>query len=191
MVEKLDPNALINPSSGLFSRNPTHAGVAEYAEDQSDIVKAIKESGIQRKMVTYNYADYDPTDPPPLVGITKIREMKPESAQNFFKNLMRSKPNIFKMHIKLGEYPSVRRLNSGKIQALTTNKPRFQTELGVLMGDIMTDPSMRVTEIRYVVNNADPGTFNTSAEVYGTTEAEYKNNKLFKPIISFEFIKTT
>ena len=191
MVENFNPNSVRNPSSGLLGRNPTHIDLASYAEDQSDIVKAIKDTGVKRMQITYEYADIDPTNPPPLMGITKIRTMSTESAQKFCKNLMRARPNIFKLHIKLGDYPKAKRINDGKVRVLSSNRPRFHTEIGEKLGDIISDPNLRVTEVLYVVHNADPGYFNATAEVYGTTDEEYADDKLFKPIISFEFIKTT
>ena len=191
MPENFDPNAVINPSSGLISRNTTHQELASYAETQSDIVKAIKNTGVKRMRITHEYSNVDMINPPPLMGITKIREMSIESAQKFCKSLMRSRPNIFKVHIKLGDYPSATRLGGPKVQVLNSNRPRFHTEIGEKIGDLLSDKTLRTTEITYTVNNADPGYFSAIAEVLGTTEEEYKDDKLFKPIISFEFIKTT
>jgi len=187
----IDPDAKINPSSGIYARNPTHAVEAQYAENQSDIVKAIKDSGVKRMTITYDYSEIDPKTPLPLMGIMKVREMEPESAVRFCKNLMRSRPNIFKVHIKLGNYPSVRRIDNVKTRLLNSNKPRFHTEIGEKMGDLLADKAMLITEINYVVHNADTGYFSATAEVYGVSSEEYENDELFSPTITFEFIKTT
>ncbi len=191
MTEEFNPDSVKNPSSGLYGRNPTHRELAYHAEDQSDIVKAIKESGVRRIQVSYDYADMDPSNPPPMMGIVEIRTMTTEQAQKFCRTLMRSRPNIFKVHIKLGDYPNAKRLDSGKIRMLNSNKPRFHTELGDKIGDILADKALLVTELVYIVHNADPGYFNATGEVYGTTEEEYVDSENFKPTINFEFIKTT
>lgn len=191
MTKHFDPNTVKNPSSGLYGRNPTHQEIAAYAEDQSDIVRAINESGVRRMRVTYDYADLDPANPPPLSGILGVRDMTEEQAKQFCRTLMRSRPNIFKVDIKLGDHPSSRRVDSGKTRMLNSSKPRFHTELGDKLGDILADRNMCVTRIIYTVHNAEPGHFNATGEVYATTVEEYENNELFKPTINFEFIKTT
>ena len=188
---EFNPNAMINPSSGILARNPTHAVEAQNADDQSEIVKAIRDSGVKRMTVKYDYSDIDSGTPLPLMGILKIREMPVESAIKFCKNLMRSRPNIFKVHIKLGNYPTAQRMNNPKIRLLNSQTPRFHTEIGEKMGELLADKAMLITEIKYVVHNADTGYFNATAEVYGTTEEEYIDDELFAPTIEFEFIKTT
>ena len=180
----------INPSTGLVYRNPTHIMEANNADDQSEIVKSIRATGVKRMVVKYDYSDIDKQSPPPLAGITKIREMTPERAKNYCKQLMRSKPNIFRMNIKLGDYPNQRRIDNSKTRLLNANKARFNTEIGEKLGGILADKTMLVTEVKYNVENTEPGMFNAIAEVYGTTEEEYNNDELFKPTITFEFIKT-
>jgi hypothetical protein len=193
MTKEFDPNAVRNPSSGLFGRNPTHQEVAEYAKDQSSIVKAINASGkgVQRMRVTYDYYDMDPASPPPMAGITDIRSMSLERAQQYCKTLMRSRPNIFRMEIKLGDYPSQRRVDNIRTRMLNSDEPRFHTELGDKIGEILADKTMLVTHLVYTVHNAEPGSFHATGEVFGTTEAEYFDDENFKPSINFEFIKTT
>jgi hypothetical protein len=191
MTENFNPNAMKNPSSGLYGRNPTHQELADYAEDQSDIVKAIKDSGTKRMRVSYDYSDMDKANPPPLAGVLNIRSMTTEQAQQFCKNLMRTRPNIFKVEVKLGDYPSARPIQNGKTRLLNSNKARFHTELGDKIGDILTDSNMLVTHLVYTVHNAEPGYFHATGQVFGTTEEEYKNDLFFKPTINFEFIKTT
>lgn len=190
-MTEFNPNTIINKSSGLFARNPSHILEADNAEYQSDIVDAIKKTGVKRMQIRYDYSDIDKKSPPPLSGILKIREMSQEQAISFCKNLMRSKPNIFQVHIKLGDYQSLRRIDNAKTRLLDSRKPRFHTEIGEKMGDLLADKTMLVTEIRYVVHNADPGYFSATAEVYGTTETEYFNDELFAPQIAFDFIKTS
>ena len=191
MPDQLDPNAVINQSSGLFARNPTHVQLAENAEDQSDIVKAINYSGVKRMTVRYDYSEMDKGTPLPLMGILKIREMDREAAMNFCRNLMRSRPNIFKVHIRLGDHQNIRRIDNQDTRLLAGQKPRFHTEIGEKMGAVLSDKRYLVTELKYVVHNAEPGQFNSTAEVYGTTEEEYMDDEKFSPVIEIEFIKTT
>ena len=191
MTEDFNPNAVRNPSSGLFGRNPTHQEIAAEADDPSEIVKAIKQSGVKRIRVTNDYSDMDPLHPPPMSGITKIRDMSEEEIQDYCKTLMRSRPNIFKIDIKLGNYPNQHRINNQRTQMLNSNKPRFHTELGEKIGTILADRNLFVTQIVYTVHNAEPGYFNATAEVYSTSKEEYDNDKLFKPSITYEYVKTT
>lgn len=181
----------INKSSGLPYRNPTHVEEAENAEDQADIVKAIKNTGVKQMVVTYDYKNMDKQSPPPLAGITKIKEMTPEEAIEYCKSLLRSKPNIFRIDIKLGDYPSQKRISNSKTNLLNSSRPRFHTELGEKLGEIITDKTMLVTQIIYKVNSVEAGQYSAQAEVYGTNIEEYENEELFGPIIQFEFIKTS
>ena len=190
MTQDHDPDAIINPSSGLYARNPSHITEAKYAEDQSEIVKAIHKSGVKRMTVLYDYSVIDMKAPLPLMGILKIRDMPVESAIRFCQSLMRSRPNIFKVHIKLGNHPSKQRIDNSKTRLLNSSKARFNTEVGEKMGELLADRSLRITEIKYAVHNADAGLFNSTVEAYGVTEAEYLDDALFSPIIEFEFIKT-
>jgi len=187
----MSDNEITNPSSGLPMRNPTHIEEANNAEDQSDIVRAIRDSGVKRMIVSYDYSNMDKQSPPPLSGITKIREMNAEQAKAYCRNLMRSKPNIFRLHIKLGEYDKKKRIVNAKTRLLDSAKARFHTEVGDKIGDLLADKTMLVTEINYKVENNEPGTFRATAEVWGVDQEDYFNNETFTPTIQFEFIKTT
>lgn len=191
MDKKTDPNAIINPSSGLLARNPTHIEEAKNALDQSDIVNAIKDTGVKRMTVTYDYGVMDPKTPLPLAGILKIRDMNEQEASGYCKQLMRFRPSIFYVHIKLGDYQNTRRLENFKTRALNANRPRFHTDVGNLLGTVLADKSMRVTEVKYVISSAEPGRFSATAEVYGTDIEQYEDDDLFSPTIKLEYIKTS
>lgn len=193
MNENFNPDANINPSSGLMVNNPSHKEEAQYASNQSELVKAISGagSGVKRERTVYNYTNMDPENMPPMAGITKIRSMSEAQVINFCKSLMRTRPNIFRLHIKLGNYPHQQEMQNSKTNLLNSNEPRFHTEVGEKIGMVLADKTMHVTEIEYVVNNADPGLFSAIARVYGVPEEEYNDDKLFAPTIGFEFIKTT
>lgn len=184
-----EKDAIINPSSGLFARNPTHIEEANDANDQEDIVKAIKGAGAKQIRVRYAYADVDPKNPIPLMGILKIRDMPEESIVKLCQNLMRNRPNIFRVNIKLGNYPSARRIDNNKTRVLASSKQRHPTEIGEKIGDLFADKALNVVEISYRVNDMNQGAFSTTAEVHATTSDEYSSDEFFSPVIEFEYIK--
>ena len=184
LPKNVKPEDVIGPT-GIYYRNPTHVEAAEMADDQSDIVKAILGSGRERKIDTFEYTEE--TKPWILPGFAFIREMDEKSILELCKTLMRFKPNIYKVHLKLGDYPSARTVNNTKTVKLDSFKPRFHTEVAEKMAEILSDQTMNVVEILYVVHNVEPGHFRASGTVYVTTEKEYKNNELFKPTLAIEY----
>jgi hypothetical protein len=188
-MTEFDPNAIINPSSGLYGRNPTHVDIAKTARDQEELAKAVREAGASNVPIVYDYRNVDLKNPPPLMGITKIRNMSLEEATGFCKSMLRSKPNITKLHIKLGEYPRTQRIENGKIRALNSTQPRYYSEIGEKVADILTDKSMLIVELLYVVHATEP--FSASAVAYGTNQTDYSNNELFGPLIELDYIKLT
>ena len=185
-----NPDAVKNPSSGLFGRNPTHIEIAETAKDQDAIVKAINDTGVKEMTVIHEYKDLDKSAPPPFAGILKIREMSEEDAIEMCKNLARSRANIFNIVIKLGEYPEKQQLNNKKVRLLASREPRFHTEVGQRLGEILSDPTMHVVEVHYLVHNAEAGAYNATSLVYGVSEEAYNDDKYFSPTIGLKFIKT-
>jgi len=184
-AEDVDPKALINPSSGLLARNPSHIGIAETAEDQSDIVRAIKGAGRHKELAHLTYEDKD--NLPMFPGILRIREMAPEQVENFCKNLMRARPNIFRIHIKLGEYPSNSEIRTKDIEKLSSHQPRHHIDVGEAISKVLCDPNNRIVELNYLVTNTTPGQFNAEGRAAAATEEEYKNDKFFKPEIIIEY----
>jgi hypothetical protein len=123
-----------------------------------------------------------------LGGFTKIREMGPESIEKLMKSLMRFRPNIFKVHIKLGSYPNARRIDNSKTRMIGATKPRFHTEVGEEIGKCLSDPQMLVTDLLYVVHNSEAGSFYSTGEVWGVpTQEEYLNDELFEPTVEIEY----
>ncbi len=184
-TQEFDPNTLINPSSGLFARNPSHASVAETAEDQADIVKAIKGAGRQREILHLEYKDKE--NLPMMPGILKIRGMSEEQLEGFCKNLMRSKPNIFRVYLKLGDYPSAKEINNNNIQQMGSNKQRMHTDVGLAISKVLADQTNNIVELNYLVTNSEPGQFNSVGRAAATTEEEYQNDEFFQPEIIIEF----
>jgi len=177
----------INPSTGLFARNPTRIGVTENSENQQDIVNAIK--GVKQKIIRkiYDYSAIDRTDPPPLAGITKIREMTEDQKQGFFRTLMRYKPNIVKLHISLGDYKNKKRASNNRINLLNSNKQRFHTEVAEKMADVFSDPTINVVEVIYTVT-LTTNTISTYAEVFTVAKEDYDNDEFFSPAIGIEYM---
>jgi hypothetical protein len=182
-----------NPSSGLPTRNPSHIFEADRANDQSDIVKAIKSHDIGRQgQITWTYDEATmEKGPPPLSGIRKVREMSEDQAKKFCRSLLRVQPNIYRVHLVLGSYENKREINNAKTRTLFSSTPRFPTEVGDDFGAILADKSMLVTEVIYEVLNADPGNFRAFAKIYGVNERDYADDELFSPAIQLDYIKAT
>jgi hypothetical protein len=190
--DRFNPNSNLNPSSGLFGRNPTHVDIANEAANQDEIVKAIKGSGAKEGQVTWYYDKVDPDiGAPPCSGITKIRNMSESEVEGFCQNLMRTRPNIYRLHLILGKYPNKRKIDNPKTNQLSSRKPRFPREIGNKLATVLSDKSLYTTEIIYTVHNTEPGFFNATAEVFGVSEADYYNDELFSPAIRIDFVKTT
>jgi len=182
-----------NPSSGLPVRNPSHAFEADRAEFQSDIVDSIKavDAG-KRGQVIWTYDEESVKNgPPPMSGITKIRDMSEAQAVSFCKSLLRAQPNIFKVHIVLGAHSQKRELNNARTRALFSNKPRFQTDVAKDLGALLADKSMFITEVVYEVYNNNPGSFSAGCKAYGVTESDYFDDGQFQPAIKLDYIKAT
>jgi hypothetical protein len=186
-------NAERNPSSGLPVRNPSHIFEADRANEQSDIVKNLKTHDAGRQgQVTWVYDEATmEKGAPPMAGIRKIREMSEDQAKNFGKSLMRVHPNIYRVHLVLGEYNNKREISNGKTRTLFASAPRFPSEVGEDIGAILADKSLLVTEIIYEVLSNDPGSFRATVKVYGVNAADYEDDKLFCPAIKIDYLKTT
>ena len=184
-LNKIDPNAMYNPSSGMLVRNPTHVDVAERAEDQREIVNAIKDAKAAWRKAIYEYSNKERM--PGLPGVLKIREMDEPNMLGFCKVLMRAQPNITGISLKLGKYPSARPYDGPKVTRLQSNKPRNPTEVAEDMSLLLADKSLCIIELEYKVNNAAPGNFSTIATAKATNPDEYANDELFKPVLEIEY----
>jgi hypothetical protein len=185
LPKDIKPEDVFHPT-GVFFRNPTHKDIADRSEFQSQIVKAI--TGAQREIKSEVITYTEDTKPWVLPGFPKIREMDEVSAIGLCKVLMRYRPNIYKVHIKLGDYPTARPINNHKTQLLSSFEPRFHTEVGKTIAEILADRTMNVTEVIYTVNNTEPGNFKAVGEVYGgVSEEEYNDDSLFSPAILIEY----
>jgi hypothetical protein len=180
------PEEVMHPT-GILYKNPSHIREAEKAANQSEIVKAILGAKRQRITEKLTYKD-KPDSQLVLPGVSKIREMGPEATEKLMKALMRFRPNIFKVVISLGNYPSARKIENGKTRAIGSSKPRFHTEVAEEIAVCLSDPSMLVTHVVYTVHNSDPGSFYATGEVYGVpTQEEYLNEDFFEPTVEIEY----
>jgi hypothetical protein len=188
----MDPNEKFNPpDSGIYVRNPSHVIEAKNAEDQREIVNAIREIRASHMKAIYDYSTYDPKIPstfPGLPGLLKLRTMTENEIRGFCATLMRTKPNITGMHLYLGkEYTTKKEYSGIRVNALKSNKPRNPTEIAADMAALLSDKSLCVIEIQYIVNAASPGNFNTDAKVFVCSAEEYADDKKFCPYLEVEF----
>ena len=185
----------INKETGLYKDNPTHLEIRQMAESQQEIVdmlKGIYDFGHEE----YHYMDENDTRQKPMSGILKFREMDEERTLKFFRTLFRYRSNIISIHMKLGEYPNVRKVSTNKTAALNTNKKRFHVdntvnqskpETAELIADIFNDSSRHIVEMKYTVSK-DPKNFFVRCEFFETAkEEDYLNDKFFKPALGLEF----
>lgn len=184
LPDDVKPEEVIHPN-GTFFRNPSNKVIRDRAKDQTSIVENIK--GSTRKRTT-EVLQYRPQDEPfKMPGVLKLRSLTEEQIRDMFKSLMRLRPNILKLHIKLGEYPSFRPIRDRKVDQLGSSEPRFSEELAEDFATLLADKRLLVTEVIYTVHTADQGNFSSTCEAYGVTEEEYKNDKLFTPAILLEY----
>lgn len=190
-TNRIDPNAMYNPSSGMLTRNPTHVEVAETADDQQEIVNAIRDMRVKHMKSIYDYTDYDPESPsliPGLPGLLALRDMGENDMLGFCRTLMRTKPLITRIYLKYGDYDYKREYRGGKIQKLQSHKPRHPTEIAVFISDLLSDNSLNIVELEYKVNSAGTGNFHSMGTAYGTNDASYKDKSLFKPYLEIEYV---
>lgn len=185
---KINPDAIVNPSSGMIIRNPTRIEITKDSETQQDIVESIRGQKQHIEKVVYDYLNVDQTDPPPLAGVIQIREMDEDQIEGFFKCLMRIKPNILKIHLKLGEYTNKRELRNNRTNLLNANKQRYPTEVAKRMADVFNDHTSNVVEVIYTVNHSEPNYFSVNAKVYSAEDKDYKNDEIFAPVIGIQYI---
>lgn len=177
----------INDATGHYYKNPTRLEITEMAENQQEIVDAMKgtyEFGTEQ----YHYNDGNP-EPKPLMGITKIKEMNENEIIQFFKTLFRYRTHITSLHLSLGNYANKRKVSTNKTNALNGKKKRLHSELATLIADIFNDGSRNVVEIKYMISK-DPKNFYTRCEIYETSDAEYENEELFQPAFGLEYFTT-
>ena len=187
--DPIDPNGMINPSSNMIARNPTRVDLSNEADDQRDIVNAIKEAQAKRMKVVYEY-----TRTPDgkwefggLPGLIKIHEMNEEELVEFCRTLMRFKPNITGINISLGKYETLLPYNGPKVAKLNFRKPRYPTEVAEDWAELLGDKNLKIVKVEWQVRSAGPGAFECIAKAWQTTPEEYKDEEKFSPTLEIEY----
>jgi hypothetical protein len=185
MVDKQDLTSSVT-KDGIFWRNPTHIYEGEKASDQSEIVKAIK--GINKKVQKETIRFGEDVRSVVLPGFEHIRDMPKEELQSLCKNLMRYRPNIFKVSIVLGpSYPkeNVVKVENREVTELFLDTPQDQTFVGERLGNLLY---AKAISIRFEVTGAKRGEFSSECEVYALDNDEtYNNDEYFEPVVVIEY----
>lgn len=178
---------VIHPRTGLFFRNPSNTNIRDRAHDQSQIVRNLTEAKRKREQEIFSYMPNE--GPYTLPGVLKIRTLEVQDLQQLFKSMMRIRPNILKIHIKLGIYPSQRPINHPKVTQIGSTEARYSTEIANDFAEVFSDKRLMITELIYTVQSAELGNFMSTCEAFGTTEQEYNDDKLFNPGVMVEYYK--
>lgn len=180
---QIDPNAKYNPSSGMLVRNPSHEEVSERAQNQREIVNSIRESKANWQNAVYDYSD--PSRIPGLPGMLKIRDLDERNMLGFCLTLMRAKPNITGITLKLGKYEGVTEVHGQKIARLHSRVPRNPSEIAADLADLLS--SHNIVEFEYKVNNAKTGEFDAVATAKQVDDEQYKDDSRFQPYLEIEY----
>jgi len=111
LPKDVKPEDVMHPT-GVFYRNPTHKEEADNAMDQSQIVRAIIGAGRERLNMVLTYTE--DSKPWILPGFAEVRTLDHPSLVELCKSLMRFRPNVFKIHIKLGDYKGSKPINTNR-----------------------------------------------------------------------------
>lgn len=180
---KLDKDAKYHPSTGMLVRNPSHEDVADRADDQRQIVEAIRETKANWRVAKYNYDD--PSRIPGLPGVLKIRELSEKNMTGFCLTLMKAKPNITRITLKYGDYENKKDVAGAKINNMYSRHPRQPSEIAKDLANLLHDSN--VVEFEYKVNSAKPGDFEAVASAKYVDDEQYKDDSLFKPYLEIEY----
>lgn len=180
---KINPEDKYNPSSGMLVRNPSHEEVAARANDQREIVAAIKESKANWQKAVYDYSD--PSRIPGLPGILKVRSLDEKNLLGFCLSLMRAKPNITGISLKLGDYENATEVRGGRINNLHSLQPRNPSDVAKDLADLFM--SSNIVEFNYTINSAKIGSFSATATAKEVDDETYKDDSLFKPYLEIEY----
>jgi len=188
-----------NPTTGLYSRNPTHVEESEYARTQADIVAAVTQSGRKIKQLTLeNYLDEDEKmneagKGNPLSGIRRIRSMEEEECKDFFATVMKFRKDILTLQVSLGNYDinkTKQVTGNNKINALNTmNGGLWPTQLGHRIGELMSDRRLNIVWMQYDITFGPSGTM-FQLEFHGADDDSYEDEALFDPKIYVKYQTT-
>lgn len=177
ILETLNPN-------GIFYKNPTHLEEAARAVDQSDIVKAIKETRRSREREVFKYGPED--DHRFLPGTLLIPSMSREELEGYIRTLIRVRPNIFLIRISLGNYPNPKQIQSKEIRDISTSRARTYKKTAELIAELFY--RKKVVDFVYLIDSADAGRFSANAYAFEVSEEEYNNSEYFIPTVEIQYI---
>lgn len=182
-------DGVVNPSSRMIARNPTRIDITNEADDQRDIVDAIKGAqGKRMKIICENKrtpsGKWECSGPP---GLTKIREMPEPQLTEFCRTLLRYRPNITGLSLSLGDYESLAPISGRKIERLNFRKPRLPTEVAEDLAAILSDKTLRLAKIDWKINSAGVGAFECICTAMSTTEEEFNDDSKFAPTLTLEY----
>lgn len=185
----LDPNSKINPSTGLLARNPTRT--IEDADNQREIVEQVREARAGRKRIVYSYQrdEKGEWEFSGLPGTVSIREMDEKQLTEYFRNLMRSRPNVIGLRLSLGDYEDKKPYNGPRVDKLQFTKPRLPTNVAEDMAALLSLSSPSIVELEWQINSAGEGNFYTSAKAFAVSEESYENDELFQPHVEIEYVQ--
>jgi len=190
--DKVDPDARVNPSTRLIARNPTRMEISD-ADNQREIVQQIKDMRAKRKKILYQYEQDENGnwEYSGLPGTIAIRKLEEEELAEYFRTLMRSRPNIIGIELSFGEYEDARQYTGKLIDKLRFSKPRNPTELAEDMAALFSTktPEVNVVKLNWKINSANAGNFYTEATAYYTSKENYEDDKKFSPSIMIEHVQ--
>lgn len=189
-----NPDGLVNPSSNMIARNPTRIDLSNEADDQREIVDAIKESQAKRMKVIYEYKRLEDNEDGTerwefsgLPGLVKIHEMNEDQLVEFCRTLMRCKPNITGVSLTLGEYENLRPYSGPKINKLNFRKPRYPTEVAEDWASLLGDKTLCVVKVDWQVKSAGAGAFETIGHAWVTDSEQFEDRDKFAPTLEIEY----
>jgi hypothetical protein len=185
----IDPNTMVNPSSNMIARNPTRVDLSKDADDQREIVSAIKDAQARRMKVFYEYKHLEDGswEFTGLPGLIKFHEMSDPELVEFCRTMMRCKPNITGIELSLGKYNDIKEYTGPKIGKLNFRKPRYPTEVAEDWASLIGDKALRVVKVQWQIKSAGPGAFECIGKAWTTSEDEYNDKEKFSPSLDIEY----
>ena len=181
----LNKKSMDERMNGMMFRNPSHINEAEESDDQRQIVDSLTKMG--QKRVVEHYTFEDRTEVKGFPGVFDIRGLDKDNLKGLFTAILKSKPNIISVHLKLGDYPHVKKYTGQEMGPLNDNKPRWPSEQAEKFAELFANQN--VAEIRYAVHEATPGNLRVLTEATVTEyREEYVDDELFKPELAIEYI---
>jgi hypothetical protein len=170
----------------VFFRNPSLVGKADDVDNQQELVQKLMAEKKASGEITFEYTDE--SKPCSFPGFAKIRDLKKSQLTGLFNSVLRYKPNIIQLHIRLGHYPNAKQLHSVALNECGASKPRWPRDIAPKFANVFSDPNKKIVEFIYVVSNAEPGNFRAHAQaMYVETEEEYRNEEYFEPAIGIRY----